>query len=176
MKVLKKRPCVLAHKKAQKAVRYYNYMNGIICHYEMTYHKAWYDYCEEIRCLLNAPILICNKQSAEYIVNLDPAIRQLIKETEWMWKLKLEVPNIAAVVTYCKDRILKPAESLKYAMQSFDKLRLKITPVFINIMRFRLQEISLLLKPALSTVTWLSENLEDFVSSVEKVSKLELFC
>lgn len=176
MKVLKKRPCVLAHKKAQRAVRYYNYMNGIICHYEMTYHKAWYDYCEEIRCLLNAPILICNKQSAEYIVNLDPAIRQLIKETEWMWKLKLEVPNIAAVVTYCKDRILKPAESLKYAMQSFDKLRLKITPVFINIMRFRLQEISLLLKPALSTVTWLSENLEDFVSSVEKVSKLELFC
>ncbi|KAI8124809.1 axonemal, Dynein heavy chain 8 [Lucilia cuprina] len=176
MKVLKKRPCVLAHKKAQRAVRYYNYMNGIICHYEMTYHKAWFDYCEEVRCLLNSPILICNKQLAEYIVNLDPSIRQLIKETEWMWKLKLEVPNIAAVVTYCKERILKPAEALKYAIQRFDNLRLKITPVFINIMRFRLQEIALLLKPALSTVTWLSENLEDFVESVErKIDDVSLF-
>lgn len=89
MKVLKYRQCVLAHKKAQRTVRYYNYMNGIICHYEMTYHKAWYDYCEEVRCLLNAPILLCHKEMAQYTVNLDPAIRQLIKETEWMWKLKL---------------------------------------------------------------------------------------
>ncbi|TMW45046.1 hypothetical protein DOY81_009872 [Sarcophaga bullata] len=168
MKVLKQRPCVLAHKKAQKTVRYYNYMNGIICHYEMTYHKAWFDYCEEVRCLLNAPILTCSKQTAEYVVNLDPAIMQMVKETEWMWKLKLEVPNIAAVVAYCKRRILTPAESLKLAIQRFDNLRLSITAVFINIMRFRLQEISVLLKPALSTVTWLSENLEDFVDKVEK--------
>lgn len=169
MKALKSRPCVLGHKKAQRAVRYYNYMNGIICHYEMTYHKAWFDYAEEVRCLLNSPILTCSKESAEYTVNLDPAIRQLIKETEWMWKLKLEVPNIASVVTYCKERILVPAEALKHAIEQFDKLRLKITPVFINILRFRLQEISVLLKPALSTVTWLSENLEDFVENVKKV-------
>uniref|UniRef100_A0A1A9WR67 AAA+ ATPase domain-containing protein n=1 Tax=Glossina brevipalpis TaxID=37001 RepID=A0A1A9WR67_9MUSC len=176
MKVLKVRHCVLAHKKAQRTVRYYNYMNGIICHYEMTYHKAWFDYAEEVRCLLNSPILICNKESAEYTINLDPAIRQLIKETEWMWKLKLEVPNVAAVVTYCKLRILKPAENLRIALKRFDRLRSSVTPVFINIMRFRLQEISVLLKSALSTVTWLSENLEDFVVDVEKkIDEIDLF-
>lgn len=174
MNVLKLRPCVLAHKKAQKTVRYYNYMNGILCHYEMTYHKAWYDYAEEVRCLLNAPILSCLKDSAEFTVNLDRAIRQLVQETEWMYKLKLEVPNIAAVVTYCRDRILNPAEKLENALQRFNKLRLKITPIFINIMRFRLQEILVLLKPALSTVTWLSENLESFVDSVEKVNSCML--
>lgn len=173
MRALKSRACVLAHKKAQRTVRYYNYMNGIICHYEMTYHKAWYDYAEEVRCLLNSPILNCNKESAEYTVNLDPAISQLIKETEWMWKLKLEVPNIAAVVTYCKDRILRPAEALRIVIQRFDKMRLKITPVFINIMRFRLQEVSILLKPGLSTITWLSEYLEDFVASIEKVCSID---
>lgn len=169
MKVLKVRQCVLAHKKAQRTVRYYNYMNGIICHYEMTYHKAWYDYAEEVRCLLNSPILVANKDSAEYVVNLDPAIKQLIRETEWMWKLRLEVPNIAAVITYCKERILLPAENLKNTIIRFDQLRSSITPVFINIMRFRLQEISIVLKPALSTVTWLSENLEDFVKKVDAV-------
>uniref|UniRef100_A0A1I8M6Y8 AAA+ ATPase domain-containing protein n=1 Tax=Musca domestica TaxID=7370 RepID=A0A1I8M6Y8_MUSDO len=168
MKSLKTRTCVLANKKAQRVVRYYNYINGIICHYEMTYHKAWFDYAEEVRCLLNSPILICHKDAAKYTVNLDPAIRQLIKETEWMWKLKLEVPNIAAVVAYCKDIILRPAESLKNALQQFDKMRRSITPVFINIMRFRLKEVSVLLKPGLSTISWLSENLEDFVNGVEK--------
>ncbi|XP_013102946.2 dynein axonemal heavy chain 8 [Stomoxys calcitrans] len=168
MQSLKLRACVLSHKKAQKVVRYYNYMNSIICHYEMTYHKAWFDYAEEVRCLLNSPILNCENESAEYTVNLDPAIRQLIKETEWMWKLKLEVPNIAAVVAHCKDCILEPAESLKSVIENFNKLRLKISPVFIRIMRFRLQEVSVLLKPGLSAVTWLSENLEDFIASVEK--------
>lgn len=172
MKVLKVRQCVLAHKKAQRTVRYYNYMNGIICHYEMTYHKAWYDYAEEVRCLLNSPILVANKDSADYSVNLDPAIKQLIRETEWMWKLRLEVPSIAAVITYCKERILLPAENLRNTIKRFNQLRSSISPVFINIMRFRLQEISIVLKPALSTITWLSENLEDFVKKVDAVNSV----
>ncbi|XP_039952580.1 dynein heavy chain 8, axonemal [Bactrocera tryoni] len=176
MKVLKYRQCVLAHKKAQRTVRYYNYMNGIICHYEMTYHKAWYDYCEEVRCLLNAPILLCHKEMAQYTVNLDPAIRQLIKETEWMWKLKLEVPNIASVVTYCKDRILDPAVQLKEVIRRYDQFRQSISAIFINIMRFRLQEIGLLMKPALTSITWISENLEDFVQELDdKVDEVETF-
>lgn len=80
------------------------------------------------------------------------------------------MPNIASVVTYCKDRILNPATSLKIAIQRFDALRSSITSVFVNIMRFRLQEVSILLKPGLSSVTWLSENLEDFVKSANEVS------
>ncbi|XP_036329883.1 dynein heavy chain 8, axonemal-like [Rhagoletis pomonella] len=176
MKVLKYRQCVLAHKKAQRTVRYYNYMNGIICHYEMTYHKAWYDYAEEVRCLLNSPILLCHKEYAEYTVNLDPAIRQLIKETEWMWKLKLEVPNIASVITYCKDRILDPALQLKEVIKRYDNFRQSISSVFINIMRFRLQEISIMFKPALLSITWISENLEDFVQALDdKVDEVETF-
>lgn len=166
MQALKVRQCVLAHKKAQRTVRYYNYMNGIICHYEMAYHKAWFDYVEEVRCLLNAPIMSINKDEALYNVNLDRAILQLISETEWMWKLFLEVPNMAATVAYCKDRLLGPATTLKLTLQRFDKLRASLTPVFINIMRFRLQEVSIMLKPALSIVTWISENLEDYVEKV----------
>lgn len=166
MQALKLRQCVLAHKKAQRTVRYYNYMNGIICHYEMAYHKAWFDYVEEVRCLLNAPIMTINKEEAIYIVNIDRAILQLISETEWMWKLNLEVPNMAATITYCKDRLLGPATTLKLMLQRYDRLRTSLTPVFINIMRFRLQEISILLKPSLSTVTWISENLEDYVEKV----------
>lgn len=169
MQALKSRQCVLAHKKGQRTVRYYNYMNGIICHYEMAYHKAWFDYVEEVRCLLNAPIMTINKEDAIYTVNLDRAIQQLISETEWMWKLNLEVPNMAATVAYCKDRLLGPATSLNSTMQRFDRLRVSLTPVFINIMRFRLQEVSIMLKPSLSTVTWISESLENYVEKLCEV-------
>jgi len=81
-----------------------------------------------------------------------------------MWKLNLEVPIMAATITYCKNRLLGPATTLKLALQRFD--RASLTPVFINIMRFRLQEILIMLKPSLSTVTWISENLEDYVEKV----------
>ncbi|XP_046868615.1 dynein axonemal heavy chain 5-like [Drosophila willistoni] len=176
VQALKLRQCVLAHKKAQRTVRYYNYMNGIICHYEMAYHKAWFDYVEEFRCLLNAPIMTISKDEALYTVNLDRSILQLMSETEWMWKLHLEVPNMAATVTYCKDRILQPATTLKLTLQRFDRLRESLTPVFINIMRFRLQEVSILLKPSLSFITWISENLQDNVEKIcHKIKDVEIF-
>ncbi|XP_026846872.1 dynein heavy chain 8, axonemal [Drosophila persimilis] len=176
MQALKLRQCVLSHKKAQRTVRYYNYMNGIICHYEMAYHKAWFDYVEEVRCLLNAPVMTINKDEALYTVNLDRAILQLISETEWMWKLHLEVPNMAATLTYCKDRLLGPATTLKLSLERFDRLRSSLTPVFINIMRFRLQEVSILLKSSLSSVTWISENLEEYVKKVcQKILDVETF-
>ncbi|XP_037951167.1 dynein heavy chain 8, axonemal [Teleopsis dalmanni] len=168
MKILKVRPCVLGHRKAQRTVRYYNYMNGIICHYEMTYHKAWYDYAEEVRCLINAPVLICKSEDAEYSVTLDNAIVQLIEETQWMLKMNLTVPNIASVITYCKKHLLNMGAALQIALDDFDKLRTSISSVFINIMRFRLQEIILLLKPGLSRITWISENLEDFIAAAQK--------
>lgn len=170
MQALKLRHCVLAHKKAQRTVRYYNYMNGIVCHYEMAYHKAWFDYVEEVRCSLNAPILTINKDEALYSLNLDRSIWQLISETEWMWKLHLEVPNMASTVAYCKERIFNPFTLLKLTLERLDRLRLSLTPVFVNIMRFRLQEISLILKPSLSSVTWISKNLEDYVEKVCLVS------
>lgn len=78
------------------------------------------------------------------------------------------------MVTYCKDRILDPAVQLKEIMRRYDQFRQSISAIFINIMRFRLQEIALLMKPALTSITWISENLEDFVQELDDVSKLVL--
>lgn len=42
-------------------------------------------------------------------------------------------------------------------------------------MRFRLQEVAVLIKPALTSITWISENLEDFVQALDDVSELRYF-
>ncbi|XP_055849438.1 dynein axonemal heavy chain 8 [Episyrphus balteatus] len=168
MKVLKERPCVICHKNSQRTVQYYNYMAGIISHYELTHHKAWFEYAEEVRCHLNAPVLTRQENNARYRVNLHESIFRLVKECEAMAKLNLEVPNIASVVTYCKDRIFNPCDVLQNAIKKFDDLRKDISPVYINFMRFRLRDILIQLNPGLSEITWLSQNFEAFAKAVEK--------
>lgn len=165
--LINKRPCVLGHAKAQRAVRYYNYLAGLCVHYEITYHKAWFDYAEEVRQYINLPVLIIQRYAAIYKVNFRNEIYQLIRETEGMWKLGLNVPNIASVVAYCKERILNPYLVLKDTCKEYDKFREAIAPVFLSIMRFRLKDMQTELNPGLCNVTWISENLEDYAKSIE---------
>lgn len=164
------RPCVLGHAKAQRAVRYYNYLAGLCVHYEITYHKAWYDYAEEVRQYINLPVMLEQKNAAIYKVNFRSEIYQIIRETEGMWKLGLNVPNIASVLAYCKERIMNPLVVLKDTCKEYNRFRDYIAPVFLSIMKFRLKEMQIALKPGLFTVTWISENLENYAKAIESKS------
>jgi len=88
LQILKTRPCVIQHKNAQMCVKYYNYLSGVMLHYEMIHHKAWYTYVEEIRSKLNLPLLKRNAKNWLEL-NLHQSVYQLIRETECCQKLGL---------------------------------------------------------------------------------------
>lgn len=43
MKIYKTRPRVITHERMQKCIKIYNALISVFIHYEMIYHKAWYD-------------------------------------------------------------------------------------------------------------------------------------
>lgn len=89
MSILKSRKCVIQHQKAQAAVKYYNFLNELFLHYQMQYHKAWYDNSDVVRAKLNTRILRKNPTTNYLEVNFHPSIYQLIREGEAMQKLGL---------------------------------------------------------------------------------------
>lgn len=48
MDIFKTREEVISHEKAQKCIKMYNSLSSVFVHYEMIYHKAWYDNAEVV--------------------------------------------------------------------------------------------------------------------------------
>lgn len=166
LNVLKLMKCVITHPKAQLCVKYYNYLAEIFFHYEAMHHKAWFTFADQVRSRLEVPLIRKNPESNRYEVNLDVNIFQIIKETEAMWKLGLEVPETAKVLTYCKQRIISAHGNTMAIIKRNDKLRRSIHPMFVPMMRVQLIKLERVFSPALSTLTWLSLNLDEYFEEV----------
>lgn len=169
LNVLKTHECVIKHPKAQLCVKYYNFLAEVLLHYEAVWHKSWFTYASQVRSKLEMPLISKNPETNQYELNLNRYVLQVIKETESMWKLGLEVPEPANVLTYCKNRVTSAYEKMKELVARNNNLRRSIHPMFVPLMRIQLIKLERIFRPALSTVTWLSLNLEDYFEEIANV-------
>lgn len=89
MNELKKNRCVIEHKNAQPTIKYFNSLASNLMLYEMQQHKAWFDNVHTIYDKLAQPVLAKDPKTNQLVVNLHPAVFQLIRESETMMKLNL---------------------------------------------------------------------------------------
>ena len=103
------------------------------------------------------------------LVNLNRYILQVIKETEVMWKLKLDVPETAQILTYCQKKILDAFETAKHYANRCNQLKLSINPEFVPLMRTQLIHLDRKFAPALSTITWVTQGLPEYFKELDGV-------
>jgi dynein heavy chain, axonemal len=176
MASLKNRECVVTHKKAQLSVKYYNYLAGVIFHYEVMHHKAWFAYAENVRSQLEGPLIFKNPETNRYEVNLDRHVLQILRETEGMMKLGLEVPKFTSVMFLCRHQIEDTYNMTKALVERNNRFRLSIYPIFTPLMRVHLIKLERVFAPAISTVTWLSKNIEKYFQQIiDVIQPLESF-
>lgn len=89
MDELKKNRCVIEHKNTQPTIKYFNSLASNLMLYEMQQHKAWFDNVYTIYDKLAQPVLAKDPKTNQLLVNLHPAVFQLIRESETMMKLNL---------------------------------------------------------------------------------------
>ena len=166
---LKSRDCVLRHPHAQMAIKRYNSLAVVLVHYEATLHKAWFTYASQVRKKLESPLVRKNLKNNHYEVNLDLYVAQVVKETESMWKLGLEVPEAAMILTTFKHKVLDAYEKIKALVKRNNMLRESIYPFFVPLMRIQLIKLERVFAPALSTSTWLSLDLDDYLEEIAEV-------
>lgn len=166
--VLSHHPCVISHERAQLSVKYFNYLGSIFMHYEAIHHKAWYSYAEQVRFRLEAPLIRVNTENNHYELNLDEYVLQVVKETEAMMRLGLPVPETAMTLSVCKHIIFDAFNSVRKLVERNNTLRQSIYPIFLPMMRIHLVKLERAFTPALSTLTWLSQNLQDYFTSVDQ--------
>ncbi|KAJ3662197.1 hypothetical protein Zmor_006553 [Zophobas morio] len=176
MEVFITKPRVMRHRDVQKCIQLYNAMAMVFIHYEQIYHEAWYKFAGQVRACLNTPILTKDPKTKRYKVNFHPYILEVIRESEYIYKLDLPVPDVGQVLVFCKEKILNSYEVIKGLVERNDNIRGNIPPLFIPLIRLQLMKMEDAFRPGFSVITWTSTKIPEYCDEVNGVlDYIEMF-
>ncbi|XP_047349430.1 dynein axonemal heavy chain 8 isoform X8 [Vespa velutina] len=180
MNVFKTRKRVITHEYMQKCIKLYNAIISVFIHYEIIYHKSWYDSCEIVRLALSAPLFVRHPKTNKYCLNFDRFILEVIRESEHMSRFGLEVPDFIQIITICKEKIFSSYNEVKNLLEENDALsyftvifRRSIPIIFLNLIKIALVDLEVAFQPCLSVISWASLKISNTCENI-KVKLLEL--
>lgn len=120
-----------------------------------------------------------------YLVNYDPFIDESIRECEYMFKIDkgiimafdyfhfilskfIEVPAVGQIIHCKKEKLQGYHEKIKQLVNRNFEIRSDINAIFIPLLSPTLIELQEAFCDGLSTITWTSIKLPEFIKSCEK--------
>ncbi|KFO26999.1 Dynein heavy chain 8, axonemal [Fukomys damarensis] len=111
----KKNSEILSSAEGKAVIRQYNKISYVLVEFEVVYHMAWVKEISQLQYALQATLFVRHPETGKLLVNFDPKILEIVRETKCMIKMKLDVPEQAK-------RLLKLESKLKA-----DKQYLQVT-------------------------------------------------
>ncbi|XP_071957897.1 dynein axonemal heavy chain 5-like isoform X2 [Antedon mediterranea] len=166
MEVFQQQPQLLQGSDAKKIIRNFNKLAKVLMEFEVLYHRAWLRQVEAVKSGLNASLLVRHPENNELYANFDPQILTLIRETECMTRLGLDIP-IAAKAMRQKQGYFKDLHGkIEMLLLENKRVRGKIHQVFESLMMPHINKLDAVIEPGLSMLTWTSLNIESYVTDV----------
>ena len=113
---------ILMHPDAKKIVKNYNQLASVLVEYEVLYHRTWLKQVELVLTGVHASLIVKNLETNEYLVNFDPEIMTLIRETECMKLLRLEIPTDAQDIVLRQELFKQHYNRLKVLENNNNKI------------------------------------------------------
>ncbi|XP_067209496.1 dynein axonemal heavy chain 8 [Linepithema humile] len=176
MSMFKSHQKVIAHESMQKCIKMYNALISVFIHYELIYHKAWYDSADIVRLALSSPIIVRHPKTNKYCLNFDSYIHEVVQESEHMSKFGLEVPDFIQVLVFCKEKIFSSYETVKKLLKKNDALRQSFPILFLNLIKIALVDLEIVFQPCLSVISWSSLKISKACTEIEKaIQNVQIF-
>ena len=99
-------------------------------------------------------------------MNFDPNILELIRETQCLARLDLEIPKEAVLLTQRGSTLKKYYQDLTQLMEKNKRLREKIKRPFEGLLMEKIHRLNNTIHPGLTSITWASLTIDDFVNTV----------
>ncbi|XP_062570723.1 dynein axonemal heavy chain 5-like [Saccostrea cucullata] len=126
---------------------------------------------------LQVPVLVRYPQTPNgvLLVNFDPYIFEVIKESEYMIKMNLEIPEAAKILVHSRDTLKAHASQMKFLLDEDKALRAEIPPIFQTLLGPSLKRVDSVIRPGLISHTWTSLNLPTYFTQVkEALAELQI--
>uniref|UniRef100_G1KES7 Dynein axonemal heavy chain 5 n=1 Tax=Anolis carolinensis TaxID=28377 RepID=G1KES7_ANOCA len=168
--LFQKNSTVLQTAEARPIIHNYNRVAKILLEFEVVYHRGWLQQVQLTKAGLQASLLVKAPDNGEIFVNFDPEILTLIRETQCMARMGLEIPPFAIALqqksnSYKQDMMLEEYKRVKSKIQA---------PLHV-LMAPHVAKVDEAMQPGMTTLTWTSLNIEMYLQNIlDKLADLEL--
>eukprot|EP01028_Stygiella_incarcerata_P006636 TRINITY_DN270_c0_g1_i1.p1 TRINITY_DN270_c0_g1~~TRINITY_DN270_c0_g1_i1.p1 ORF type:complete len:4523 (-),score=1222.92 TRINITY_DN270_c0_g1_i1:192-13760(-) len=165
---------VMETKESKKIIKTYNRVARALVEFETLWHYAWMKSIDTARAGLQATLIVRHPETGKLFVNFDHEILQLIKETKWLLRLGVEVPESAKMVLLQEDKFKSYYNQLTYALGEYERVAQRIIPIVRPIMQPHLNDLERKIQPGMTVLTWTSMNIDGYLHRIHQGSiKLE---
>uniref|UniRef100_A0A663EUR1 Dynein axonemal heavy chain 8 n=1 Tax=Aquila chrysaetos chrysaetos TaxID=223781 RepID=A0A663EUR1_AQUCH len=164
-----KKSNILASPEGKAVVRVYNRIAYVLVEFEIVYHNAWMKEISQLQYPLQATIFACHPKTGKFVVNFDPQIPEIVRETKCMIKLGLEVPEQAKKIVKIENNLKSNKLRLEGLLQCYEDLCQETPMNFVNLMAPKMKKMEAVLRQGLTTLTWSSVTLESFFQEADQV-------
>ncbi|CAF3537957.1 unnamed protein product [Rotaria sordida] len=180
---------ILEYPDAKKIIKNYNQLSKVLLSYEIAFHRGWLRQVDVVSTGIHSSILIrvdhdenlaasstnsfsssiiksTSQTNPEYLVNFDPNILTLIRETQCLARLNLEIPREAVLLAQRENILKKYYQDLTQLVEKNKNLREKIQHPFEALLTPKIHRLNDIIQPGLTSITWASLTIDDFVNTV----------
>ncbi|XP_078247829.1 dynein axonemal heavy chain 5 isoform X3 [Pogona vitticeps] len=175
MSLFQKHSTVLQTAEAKPIIRNYNRVAKVLLEFEIVYHRGWLQQVQLTKAGLQASLLVKAPETGEIFVNFDPEILTLIRETECMARMGLEIPPFAIALQQKRDTYKQNFDKLQMMLAEYKRVKSKIQAPLLTLMIPHVAKVDDAIQPGLTTLTWTSLNIEKYLQNVlDKLADFEL--
>uniref|UniRef100_A0A8C3MSF3 Uncharacterized protein n=1 Tax=Geospiza parvula TaxID=87175 RepID=A0A8C3MSF3_GEOPR len=160
---------ILASPEGKAVVQSYNKLAYVLVEFEVVYHNAWMKEMSQLQYLLQSTIFVRHPTTEKFLVNFDPQILEIVRETKCMIKLGLEVPEQAFKLAIIEDQLKSNKLKLEGVIESYEDLCKGTRNVFVNLLTPKKQRMEAVLRQGLTMLTWSSVTLETFFKEADQI-------
>uniref|UniRef100_A0A8C2YDG1 Dynein axonemal heavy chain 5 n=1 Tax=Coturnix japonica TaxID=93934 RepID=A0A8C2YDG1_COTJA len=138
-------PAVLQTPDGKRIIHNYNKVARVLMEFEVIYHRGWLHRIHQ-GCALQASLLVKSPETGELFVNFDPQILTLIRETDCMAYMCLDIPPFASDIQQKRGWYKNIVHNLQYEFnQGSAKLLFQTFKLVLNLLFALKAELELLL-------------------------------
>lgn len=149
---------------AKKIIKNYNKLGQVLLEFELLHHKAWWQAAEASHSGLSSSLLVRHPETSCLLLNLDPQLSQVIRETKVMQKLHLEIPETAKLLCLQEDRLCMQKNDLALMIEEYHRVFNSIPERVLPLLRSACKHVDNIVEPGVTRLSWMSPNLKPYLN------------
>ncbi|KAL4452763.1 hypothetical protein ABPG75_008425, partial [Micractinium tetrahymenae] len=154
---------VLAAKDSKRVIRTYNRLAQALMEFEALWHQAWLRGVDNAKAQLQATLLTSHPETGALLVNFDKEVLQLMRETRYIQRLGLPIPDSAHLVLLQEEKFTLYHNQLTHALGELERLCSSVPAVLQPLLRPHLDDLQDKMQPGLLVLTWTSMNIDGYL-------------
>jgi dynein heavy chain len=159
-------PIIKTAKESVKIIKKYNKVLLALFKFENLWMEAWSQSIEKTKAGLQATLLV--EVDNKLYVNFDRNILQLIRETKWLKRMNVEVPESARMVLLQESKFKKYYSELWYVLRENLRVLDLVKKDTRQLLLPHLEDLAKKIEPGRKILTWTSMNIDVYLDRIHR--------